>query len=178
MTTAAPSPLDPELERWIAAFRGPLVGLLASWGADWAVAEELAMDTFAEAWLARDRFRPAGTAIEAIGPWLRGIAFHLLQAERRRAQRRPQSLADREPVAPSADAGTAERCELLRTAFAQIQPEQQQILRMHYLETTTARAIAALLGTTQKAIERRLAAARQALRAVAARLDRGAEVRR
>ncbi len=45
------APLDPTLERWIALFRGPLTGLLASWGTDWRQAEELAMDTFAEAWL-------------------------------------------------------------------------------------------------------------------------------
>jgi hypothetical protein len=44
------------LEGWIAAFRGPLIGLLASWGRDWRAAEELAQDTFAEAWVSRGRF--------------------------------------------------------------------------------------------------------------------------
>ena len=52
----------------------------------------------------------------------------------------------------------------LRAAFRELSSEQQGILRMHYLEVTTAREVASLLGITQKAVEQRLARARRALR--------------
>lgn len=175
VTSDPPPPLDPDLDRWIAAFRGPLIGLIASWGADWALAEELAMDTFAEAWLSRDRLRPGRGTIETVGPWLRGIAFHLLQAARRRDRRRPAPLAALEPAAPVAvDDG---RRDVLRAAFLRLPPELQQILRMHYLETTTARELAALLGISTKAVEGRLARARRQLRQLAEQQQR-MEVRR
>jgi RNA polymerase sigma-70 factor (ECF subfamily) len=64
-----------DLERWIAAYRGPLIGLLASWGADWRAAEELAQEVFAEAWMARERFHADPQDLAAVGAWLRGIAF-------------------------------------------------------------------------------------------------------
>ncbi len=173
--TPPPSALDAEIERWIDAFRGPLIGQIASWGADWTAAEELAMDTFAEAWLSRDRFRHAKASIETIGPWLRGIAFHLLQAQRRRARRWPGPLPEAEPVAPTVTIDP--RRELLRLAFVELTPEQQEILRMHYLDPTTAREIAALLGTTTKAVEHRLARARTALQRATQRFERSEEVR-
>ena len=50
-----PTITEDAFERWVDAFRGPLIGLAASWGSDWAEAEELAMDTFAEAWMSRAR---------------------------------------------------------------------------------------------------------------------------
>lgn len=172
----AGSPLDPELARWIDVFRGPLIGLCASWGADWARAEELAMDTFAEAWMSRERFRPGAASVDSLGPWLRGIAFHLWMAARRRDRRWPAPLPVAEPAAPAPIAD--ERQDLLRRAFAELEPELQQILHMHYLETTTARSMAALLGVTKKAVERRLERARAALREVATRLERNVEARR
>jgi RNA polymerase sigma-70 factor (ECF subfamily) len=166
MADAVP-PLDADLDRWIAAFRGPLVGLIASWGASWRQAEELGMDTFAEAWLARDRFRAPRATLETVGPWLRGIAFRLLQAARRRERRQPTALAH-EPPAAAPDTGD-ERRDALRAAFAELRPELQQVLRMHYLEHATAREVAALLGITPKAVESRLYQARRALRALAER---------
>jgi RNA polymerase sigma factor (sigma-70 family) len=172
--TATP-PLDPDLDRWLAHFRGPLVGLIASWGAGWALAEELAMDTFAEAWLGRSRFRGATADLDALGPWLRGIAWNLLAAARRRAARQPLPLPDELAAAtavPGTDDPAAERRDLLRAAFALLRPDLQEILRMHYLEATPARTLAALLGITPKAAESRLYQARRALRALADRLVR------
>lgn len=166
---SVPPPLDPDLDHWIATFRGPLVGLIASWGANWARAEELAMDAFAEAWLARDRFVGDRRSAKDVGPWLRGIAFHLVAADRRRRQKAPRLLTaePQAPFPPEPD----ERHELLRAAFARLRPEQQEILRMHYLESTPAPTLAALLGTTQKAVEGRLYQARATLRRL---LDRHA----
>jgi RNA polymerase sigma factor (sigma-70 family) len=163
--TSATTPLDPLLEGWIRHFRGPLVGFLASRGASWAAAEELAMDTFAEAWLGGARRQAASDDLEAIGGWLRGIAQNLLFAFLRRQRRGPQPLPADEPAVPIA--ADDDRLEPLRAAFGELRPDFQEVLRMHYLESTSAREVAALLDTTPKAVESRLFQARRALRALA-----------
>jgi RNA polymerase sigma factor (sigma-70 family) len=161
-----------DLERWIQSFRGPLIGLLASWGADWRSAEELAQETFAEAWLGRARFQADSEDLRAVGAWLRGIAFHLSCAAQRRKDGRTQPLAS-EPAAgePGGASEADERRALLSSAFAKLSSAHQTVLRMHYLEETSAREVAALLGVTPKAVEDRLYQARKKLRA---RVERAA----
>ena len=157
-------PLDALLEQWIAHFRGPLVGLLASWGADWGAAEELAMDTFAEAWLGRARLRGSPRDSRVVGPWLRGIAANLFRARQRAVRRRRQVPVDERPDLAAPVAADDERICELRAAFAELPGEQQTVLRMFYLDTASTREVAALLQLTNKAVERRLQRARQALR--------------
>jgi len=163
-------PDERDLERWIAAFRGPLIGLLASFGLDWAAAEELAMDVFAEAWLARARFAGDPAEVEAVGAWLRGIAVHLYRARGRRRAARAAVALPEELASPEVE--DDERRALLVAAFAELEPEHQTVLRMHYLEETSAREVAALLATTPKAVEMRLYQARRALRERVERLQR------
>lgn len=162
---------EPDLARWIAAFRGPLIGLLVSWCGNWRDAEELAADVFAEAWLSRTRFVGDPDDVERAGAWLRGIAFRLHAAAARRARvRSAASLDGIELVArePRVD----ERRELLAAAFARLAGPQQAILRMFYLEETSTREVAALLDITTKAAEERLRAARNELRALVERETR------
>lgn len=160
-----PPPTDADLERWIDAFRGPLIGLLASWGNGWRDAEELAADVFAEAWIGRARFAAQPSDLVATGAWLRGIAFRLHEVRRRRA-----SVRSAEPLEASASSIAApveeedERRAQLVEAFARLAPSHQTVLRMHYLEATSAREVAALLEITPKAVEDRLYQARRALR--------------
>src|SRR5262245_25334952 len=113
------------LERWIDAFRGPLTGLLASWGSDWRAAEELAQDVFAEAWLSRERFRGDPEDLEAAGAWLRGIAARLDHVEWRRSARRPEPLDD----APAPVTEQDPRREELVQAFARLSSPHQTVLR-------------------------------------------------
>lgn len=161
-----PPATDDDLERWIAAFRGPLIGLLASWGNDWGTAEELAADAFAEAWVGRARFDADPADLDAAGSWLRGIAFRLHESRRRRAAvRRADSLdGERAPVLAAPVEAEDERRDLLVAAFAELSPQHQTVLRMHYLEESSARDVAALLRVTTKAVEDRLYQARRALR--------------
>jgi RNA polymerase sigma factor (sigma-70 family) len=168
-----PLATDEDLERWIASFRGPLIGLFASWGNDWRTAEELAADAFAEAWIGRGRLAADPADLVAVGSWLNGIAFHLSRSRQRRlAARRTEPIAGAhadELAAPIAEED--ERRALLVQAFAQLSSAHQTVLRMHYLEGSSAREVAALLGLGQKAVEDRLYQARRALRE---RVDRGA----
>ena len=57
-------------------FRGPLVGLIASWGASWTDAVEIAQDSFAEAYLRRECCRGDWRDPAVFGPWLRGVSAH------------------------------------------------------------------------------------------------------
>ncbi len=162
-----------DLERWVRDFRGPLIGLLASWGSDWRAAEELAQETFAAAWLGRARFRADPSDPRAVGAWLRGIAFRLACAAQRQRDVRALPLAS-EHAAPEPGAEDPvgdERRARLAAAFARLSAPHQTVLRMHYLEETSARQVAALLGLTPKAVEDRLYQARKALRE---RVERGA----
>lgn len=152
------------LDRWIAEFRGPLIGLLASWGGDWQAAEELAQDTFAEAWVGQARFSGSLDDDGAVGAWLRGIAFNLHRTGRRAEQRRP-TLSLEGHDAPSEVQEPDLRHDALADGFRQLSAPHQTVLRMHYLEETPTKGVAALLGMTSKAVEGRLYQARIALRA-------------
>ncbi len=168
MSTSAHD-LDATLAAWIRTFRGPLVGMIATWTRDFGRAEELAQDTFAEAWISRERFRGALDDMAAVGAWLRGIAFHLHAGDVRRETRARARVRDAAAnVAPvGADASqdpAAERRAVLDRAMARLRESHRVVLQMHYLEATTARDVAALLGVTVKAVEGRLYQARRALR--------------
>jgi len=159
--------LEQSFEAWIEAFRGPLVGLLASWGSDWGAAEELAQDTFAEAWLSRERFAADPGDLGAVGAWLRGVAFRLHQSALRKRERQLSLPLPEEQAAPTQEVD--ERKERLAAAFTKLSAPHQTVLRMHYLERTSTLEVAALLGLTPKAVEGRLYQARRALRALVAR---------
>lgn len=122
------SSIDPTLERWIALFRGPLCGLLASWGSDWREAEELAQDTFAETWLSREWLRGDPGDSTIVGPWLRGIARNLSLTQQRRARRRTLEALPKDIAAPTTE--TDERMDALRTGFRKLRRELQTVLRM------------------------------------------------
>lgn len=160
----ATGPLEDAFERWVSSFRGPLVGLLASWGSDWRTAEELAQDSFAEAWIGRERFRGRADDLKAVGAWLRGIAFNLHNTALRKRERGPRLVVDEEQPAPEEEEVDGRRTRLA-AAFARLSGPHQTILRMHYLEETGTREVAALLGLSPKAVEGRLRQARKALRA-------------
>src|SRR5258708_4336756 len=115
--------LEPWLELWIGSFRGPLIGLLASWGSDWRTAEELAQDVFAEAWWGGERFGGAAADLEAVGAWLRGIAFHPFRAQQRGARRRVATEPAHVPAAPVTEED--ERRAQLAAAFARLSAAHQ-----------------------------------------------------
>ena len=53
-----------DLTRFVNTYRGPLIGLIASWGAPWTDAAEIAQDSFVEAWLKRHYCRGDWTTPE------------------------------------------------------------------------------------------------------------------
>ena len=65
--------INMDLTALIESYRGPLVGLIASWGAPWSDAAEIAQDSFSEAWLKRESCRGDWTDSEVFARWLRGV---------------------------------------------------------------------------------------------------------
>src|SRR5271166_4068680 len=79
-----------DLAELINTYRGPLVGLIASWGAPWADAADIAQDSFAEAYVNRASCRGDWSNPDIFGRWLRGVALNVYRnwaRERRRRER-------------------------------------------------------------------------------------------
>ena len=154
--------LDHIIERW----RGPLVGLLAAWGASPADAVELAQDTFAEAYLGRARFRGTWEDDAALGAWLRGIASNLHKASTRRRGRGPggrrlESLAAAEAVGRTDE--DHDGASPMLEALGRLRAPWRTVLMMRYVEGSGLAEIGALLGIGERAVEGRLRRARQEL---------------
>jgi RNA polymerase sigma factor (sigma-70 family) len=158
-----------DLTALIAAYRGPLIGLIASWGAPWSDAAEIAQDSFSEAWLNRESCRGDWNEPEVFGRWLRGVALNQYRnwarsRWRRRARTVTLAPAVLEQAAALPDSETAEHLEALRQAIERLPAKQRQVVLMHYLEETSVKEVATLLVISAKAVEGRLYQARQTLR--------------
>ncbi len=149
-------------------YRGPLIGLIASWGAPWGDAIEIAQDSFSDAWLKRESCRGDWSDPEVFGRWLRGVALNRYRnwlRNRWRNQLRVVTLApaDLELVNAAPDPDPSPQLEALRSAIERLPGKQRQVVLMHYLEETSVKNVAALLSVTAKTVEGRLYQARRAL---------------
>ncbi|MCA8960191.1 MAG: sigma-70 family RNA polymerase sigma factor [Planctomycetes bacterium] len=156
-----------DLSELIDRYRGPLIGLIASWGCPIDDAVELAQDTFAEAYVHRSSLRSDRSDIEAVGRWLRGIARNLYRGWARSRRRRSgllplRAAADLAGEAPS----TSARATEVQRAVERLPRKLRQAVLMHYLEEAPVRDIATVLGVPEKTVEGRLYRARQRLRSM------------
>ena len=157
------------LKSLIDRFRGPLIGMIASWGASPNDAIELAQETFSEAYLSRERFRGDWENPQASAAWLRGIASNL-HAARVRKQRLQHALQERalEEAPEANDLQQSEPldadAERLRAAMDKLKGAWKTVLLMRYVEDSSLTEIGALLGLSARAVEGRLHRARAALR--------------
>ena len=158
-----------DLSQLIDIYRGPLLGLIASWGVPWADATEIAQDSFAEAYLNRESCRGDWEQPEVFGRWLRGVARNQYRNWVRSRRRRRDRIATVEPavleyVAAPSSPEPSEQLEKLRSAIDRLPIKQRQVVLMHYLEETSVKEVAMMLSTRAKTIEGRLYQARRALR--------------
>lgn len=159
--------IDMDLTAIIDAYRGPLIGLIASWGAPWSEAVELAQDSLSEAWVHRKSCRGDWHDSEAFGRWLRGIALNRYRnwSRGRRRQLRVVSLPSNEldVAVELASPEHSDGLDALRKAIERLPEKQRQVVLMHYLEETSVKRVAELLSLSEKAVEGRLFQARRRL---------------
>jgi RNA polymerase sigma factor (sigma-70 family) len=157
-----------DLAELINTYRGPLVGLIASWGAPWPDAAEIAQDSFAEAYLNRESCRGDWSNPDVFGPWLRGVALNVYRNWARARQRRERvvkfaSAAVEQAVEPPTPE-PSDQIQRLRQAIERLPAPHRQVVLMHYLEETSVHHIAVLLSVSAKTVEGRLYQARRSLR--------------
>ncbi|MDB5337836.1 MAG: polymerase sigma factor, sigma-70 family [Planctomycetaceae bacterium] len=156
-----------DLTSLINIYRGPLIGLIASWGVSIGDATDIAQDSFSEAWLNRAACRGDWSDPEFFGRWLRGVALNQFRNWRRSRKRRerivkPVATLDDHPVAPT-EVVSSEQLDALRRAIDRLPAVQRQVILMHYLEETSIGRIATLLAVSAKTVEGRLYRARRTL---------------
>lgn len=159
-----------DLTDFINAYRGPLVGLIASWGAPWGDASEIAQDSFSEAWINRAACLGDWNDPEFLGRWLRGVALNQYRnwARRKRQQQSREAtidpgLLEQPPRSPDVSPDD-EHLEALRQAIQRLPTAQREVVLMHYLEESSVKEVAQLLSVSTKTVEGRLYQARLSLK--------------
>jgi RNA polymerase sigma-70 factor (ECF subfamily) len=133
---------------------------------NFAEAEDLAQDTFVTAWR-----RLADFDVESpLGPWLRGIARHLMQNHWRK--RRAEAIGGSEELAAllqaADDESGWEQCpeslEALRYCISRLESVSQLLVRKRYEEGATIEELAELTQRKPSALTMHLHRIRQTLR--------------
>jgi RNA polymerase sigma factor (sigma-70 family) len=128
---------------------------------------DLTAETFAQAWLSRERFKDIADGSAA--PWLFAIARHVLVASVRR-HRLEQSACERLGILSAVDRADtpAEASELwlegLDEALAGLTPDLRQAIRLRIVDDLSFDDVAELMGTTPGAARVRVHRALAALR--------------
>lgn len=147
---------------------GPLRGYLYRLSGDLTEADELASETMVRAWKARESITGG-----RISTWLFAIATNLFRNRRRWWRRRLKWLAGyeedypeaRDPTpAPDDAALIDETASRVRDAVLALPAEMREPLVLAVYEDKSHIEIGAILGITPKAVERRIARARERLR--------------
>lgn len=134
-------------------------------------AEDLAQETFVRLWQQRARFQEGA----AFRPWVLAIAVNLARNRLRWWRRRPEIALEEWTETPGGAqdgaiaAERAERAHAVQTAIADLPTDLREALILSEYEQLSHAEIAAIVGTTPKAIESRLSRARAKLRTTLAR---------
>jgi RNA polymerase sigma factor (sigma-70 family) len=131
----------PILERVLRRF-GPIQDKIA----------DLVQQTFLQLHRARNDFR-AGSELR---PWLMTIAFNLAREELRRARRRPEAALDSAQedrlAHPAQEQSRFEARRDLSIALEQLPRDQQEVVRLHFVEELSFDEIGAKVGASTGAV--------------------------
>jgi RNA polymerase sigma-70 factor, ECF subfamily len=147
-------------------YAGRVYGYHLSRSRDPHAALDLTAETFAQVWLCRGRFRDEARG--SAGPWLFGIARHVLLVSVRR-ERMERSACERLGVlaAPEREARPApgeDWLEGLDEALADLPEAQQEAIRLRVVEDLGYDEAAGRLATTPQAVRARVSRGLSALR--------------
>ena len=130
---------------------------------DWALAEDLAQDTFLRVWRSADRYRPQAR----FTTWLHRIVVNLcLDASKKRRPATgglPDNADARVPPPPAA-ADRGIRAAAVQQAVARLPERQRVALVLHRFSGLPVRVIAEATGWSESAVESLLVRAYSALR--------------
>lgn len=143
-----------------------------------ADAEDLAQQTFLQAWLAIRRYRRGASPFIA---WLLTISQNLAMSHHRKARAIAASdlqlVATEEAADPTAALSTALMRDEVRAAILRLRPERQQVILLRFIEGFSVTEVAAVLGKTEnntRVIQHRaLADLRRLLAGLALEADHG-----
>ena len=152
------------MERW----KSRLIAYLLRFTGSEAVAVDLAQETFVRLYQARARYRPNGSA-RCFSTWLFGIAANLGRNHLRWQGRHPMQPLEEaaEPVSPdnpAISAETRERRDAVQRAVSALPSDLREALILSEYERLSQAEMAVIAGCSVKAVERRLAHAREQLR--------------
>ncbi len=174
--TSAPKLLTPgTFANLLNRFQWPLYGFVRGFISDNEQARDLVQDVFVDAWRAVQRaaapFDGQGDE-EAIRRWLFNAAYwRAVSALRRRRLIRWESLeattehAGETPLLTLPFEDTVLEAEVLRATFAALPPESVALLLLSIVHGFTTAEIAEITGISHEAAKKRLARAKQWLRA-------------
>lgn len=164
MSAVLPSPGDEAgwrvlFSEWDPRIRAYLHRLLP----DARDAEEVTLETFATAWRTADRFAGGN-----VSTWLFGIAINLARNRRRSWLRRIARFTGLTPETPVAmvedSAGRDEDAARLKAAVQKLPANLREPLLLTVYAGLSQKETAEALGLTVKAVERRVAGAREQLK--------------
>ena len=162
--------LNDLMSRW----KGPLVSFCLRYTGNFTDAVEIAQETFVNIYKERKRYRQQA----AFSTWMFAIASNLCRMRSRWRSRHPEVLEAEQDREPALSDAAAERSnpgeEADRNALAedleravQCLPHDLRVAFVLYeIEGRPYREIAGVVGCSEKAVERRLARAREQLRSI------------
>lgn len=130
-------------------------------------AEDLAQETFVRVWQQRSRFHPEAP----FRPWIFSIAVNLARNRLRWWRSRPEvALEEWSGGSDESSSGANaverdERAAAVRDAISALPPDLREAIVLFEYERMSQAEIAAVVGATPKAVETRIARARERLRA-------------
>ena len=156
---------DPALDALMLRWQVPLRSFLHRYLQNDADALDLAQETFVRIYQHRSRYREGAR----FSTWMFQIALNLARDHARRRQRRPLVALESitEPIharTPNSDALAVERIHAIRTALAALPDHLRAALVLFEYEDKSHAEIAAIVDATPKAVETRIARARDLLR--------------
>ncbi|MGD9690658.1 MAG: RNA polymerase sigma factor [Phycisphaerales bacterium] len=171
--TPASPPADPSGRRVFEILVHEHADMLVAFLRSLVVAPDVVDDLFQETMLVAWRRLEEFDRSRPFGPWLRGIAAHLVLAHRRKAGARrtmscePEVLEEleRQFSALSARPGDTfrQRVEALRRCLDRLPEQMREAIELAYARGMMLRQIALALGSGEEAIKKRVQRAREAL---------------
>lgn len=151
------------MERW----ERPVKSVIARLVFNVTEAEELAQETFVRVWQQREKFRDGAE----VKPWVLAIAVNLARNRRRWWRRRPEVALEAWSETDGRESGRGgagemerrERAAAVRDAIAALPAELREVIVLFEYEEMSQAEIAVAVGASVKAVEARVARAKEKL---------------